>query len=58
MNCLKTKNQTLERTYRNKPLTEKQKRANQQISATRSIVERTFGVLKQHHGMAKARYLE
>lgn len=51
------KNRILERAYRNKPLTEEQKRANQRVSGTRSIVERTFGVLKNHHGMANARYL-
>jgi IS5 family transposase len=50
-------NRILERAYRNKPLTEQQKKSNQRISGTRSIVERTFGVLKQHHGMANARYL-
>ncbi len=53
----RVENRILERAYRNKPLTEKQKRKNQQISITRSIVERTFGVLKQHHGMANTRYL-
>jgi IS5 family transposase len=51
------KNKILERAYRNKPLTIQQKRANQLVSGTRSIVERTFGVLKRHHGMGNARYL-
>ena len=27
-------------------------------SSIRSTVERVFGVLKQHYGMAKARYLD
>jgi len=51
------KNNILERAYRNKPLTIQQKRDNQLVSGTRSIVERTFGVLKRHHGMGNARYL-
>ena len=51
------KNSVLERAYRNKPLNEAQKKANQNRSGTRSIVERTFGVLKLHYGMSKARYL-
>lgn len=50
-------NRILERPYRNKPLTAAQKRANRLASATRSIVERVFGVLKLHYGMGKARYL-
>jgi len=51
------KNCVLERAYRNHPLTEEQKKRNRQHSATRSIVERVFGVLKLHYGMGKARYL-
>ena len=51
------KNQILERAYRNKPLSEQQKRNNRARSQTRTVVERTFGVLKQHYGMAQARYL-
>lgn len=49
-------NQILERAYRNKPLTQEQKRENQIKSQTRTVVERVFGVLKQHYGMAQARY--
>ena len=45
------------RAYRNKPLTKEDKQFNRINSGTRSIVERVFGVLKQHYGMAKARYL-
>jgi IS5 family transposase len=53
----KQNNKVLHRAYRNKPLTDKQKRENKQISSIRYVVERTFGLLKQHHGLAKARYL-
>ena len=35
----------------------RQKQENKQRSFIRYIVERTFGLLKQHHGLAKARYL-
>ncbi|CAC9596716.1 hypothetical protein [uncultured Gammaproteobacteria bacterium] len=38
-------------------LTDRQKQENKQRSSIRYIVERTFGLLKQHHGLAKARYL-
>jgi len=41
----------------NQPLTDEEKRINRQNSGTRSIVERTFGVLKLHYGMSKGRYL-
>lgn len=47
-------NRILERAYRNKPLTEHQKRSNRLVSGTRSIVERVFGVLKLHHSMGNA----
>ena len=50
-------NRILERAYRNRPLTSEQKRSNRLSSGTRSIVERTFGVLKLHHAMAHARYI-
>ena len=50
-------NRVLERAYRNKPLTLTQKFNNKVKSLIRSTVERVFGVLKQHHGMAQARYL-
>ncbi len=45
------------RAYRNKPLTEAQKQLNRMNSGVRCTVERVFGVLKLHYGMAKARYL-
>jgi len=51
------KNSVLERAYRNKPLNEEQKKNNCARSQTRTVVERTFGVLKLHYGMGTARYL-
>jgi len=51
------RNRILERAYRNRPLSDAQKRRNRMASGTRSIVERVFGVLKLHYGMGKARYL-
>ena len=53
----KQNNKVLHRAYRNKPLTDQQKQDNKQRSSIRYIVERTFGLLKQHHGLGKARYL-
>ena len=50
-------NRLTKRAYRNRPLTEKDKQFNRLHSGVRSTVERVFGVLKQHYGMAKARYL-
>ena len=50
-------NRIIRRAYRNKPLDEKAKQFNRQHSGVRCTVERVFGVLKQHYGMAKARYL-
>lgn len=50
-------NRLIKRSYRNRPLGEEGKHFNQLHSGTRGIVERVFGVLKQHYGMAKARYL-
>lgn len=50
-------NGVLERAYRNKPLTNEQKANNKKKSRLRSGVERVFGLLKLHHGMAQARYL-
>ena len=49
-------NRIIHRAYRNKPLTKEQKIANRLNSATRSTVERVFGILKLHYGMGKARY--
>ena len=48
----KIRNHVLERAYRNKPLTDEQKQNNLIRSQTRTVVERTFGVLKLHYAMA------
>ena len=53
----KQNNKVLHRAYRNKPLTNEQKQDNRQRSSIRYVVERTFGLLKLHHGLGKARYL-
>jgi IS5 family transposase len=50
-------NRIIKRAYRNKPLTQQDKQFNQLHSGTRCTVERVFGVLKLHYGMAKARYM-
>lgn len=50
-------NRLTKRAYRNRPLSEQDKQFNRSHSGVRSTVERVFGVLKQHYGMAKARYL-
>ena len=50
-------NKILHRAYRNKPLSREQKRENRVHSSVRYVVERTFGLLKLHHGLGKARYL-
>lgn len=47
----------LNKAKRNKSLTGEQKQQNKIWSGTRSTVERTFGILKLHYGIAKARYL-
>lgn len=47
----------IKRAYRGRPLTEEDKKFNRLHSGVRCTVERVFGVLKQHYGMAKARYL-
>jgi IS5 family transposase len=53
----KIENRVLERAYRNKPLQPAQKKQNKIKSRIRSTVERVFGILKLHYGMAQARYL-
>ena len=53
----KIDNRIIKRAYRNTPLTRKDKQFNRQHSGVRCTVERVFGVLKQHYGLAKARYL-
>jgi IS5 family transposase len=52
-----TGNRILHKAKRNQPLTDRQKHQNRQWSSVRSTVERVFGVLKLHYGIAKARYL-
>jgi len=47
----------MNRAYRNKPLTERERKRNKLISKRRFIVERVFGTLKQHYAMARASYL-
>nr|VFK12106.1 MAG: Transposase DDE domain-containing protein [Candidatus Kentron sp. LPFa]VFK28192.1 MAG: Transposase DDE domain-containing protein [Candidatus Kentron sp. LPFa] len=49
-------NRLIKRAYRNRPLTQEEKEHNRRHSPVRSTVERVFGVLKLHYGMAKARY--
>jgi len=53
----KIENRIIRRADRNKPLTSLDKQFNRFHSGTRSTVERVFGVLKLHDGMAKARYM-
>ena len=53
----KCKDGIMNRAYRNKPLTERERKRNKQISKRRYIVERIFGTLKQHYDMARASYL-
>ena len=50
-------NRIIKRAYRNKPLNKEAKQFNRIHSGVRCTVERVFGVLKQHYGMAKGRYL-
>ena len=50
-------NRLTRRAYRNRPLTLDDKQFNQRHSGTRCVVERVFGVLKQHYDMGKAHYL-
>jgi IS5 family transposase len=52
-----TGNRILHKAKRNQPLNEQQKHQNRQWSSVRSTVERVFGILKQHYGIGKARYL-
>ena len=53
----KCKDGIMNRAYRNKPLTERERKRNKLISTKRYIVERVFGTLKQHYEMARASYL-
>ena len=52
-----TANRILHKAKRNQPLSDRQKHQNRQWSSVRCTVERVFGILKQHYGIAKARYL-
>ena len=47
----------MNRAYRNKPLTDRERHRNKLISKKRYIVERVFGTLKQHYDLARASYL-
>jgi IS5 family transposase len=50
-------NRVHKRAYRNRPLSEAGRQFNRLHAGVRCTVERVFGVLKQHYGMGKARYL-
>jgi IS5 family transposase len=47
----------MNRAYRNRALTERERKRNKFISKRRYIVERVLGTLKQHYDMARASYL-
>jgi len=51
------KSSVIKRAYRSRPLSDKDKCFNRIHAGVRCTVERVFGVLKLHYGMAKARYL-
>jgi IS5 family transposase len=53
----KCKDGLMNRAYRNKPLTVRERQRNKLISKRRFIVERVFGTLKKHYDMARASYL-
>jgi IS5 family transposase len=50
------KNRIQHKAYRNKPLTEWEKKFNKVISRSRYVVERTFGSMKRWFGAGRARY--
>ena len=50
------KNRIQHKAYRNKPLTEWEKKFNREISRCRYVVERTFGGMKRWFGAGRARY--
>lgn len=52
----KIKSAIMHKAQRNKPLTERQQRANKLISKKRYIVEQCFGTAKRLFGMARASY--
>jgi IS5 family transposase len=47
----------MSKAYRNRPLSEKEKKRNAGLSKIRWIVERSFGTLKKVQGFMRARYL-
>jgi len=47
----------MRKAYRNKPLSEKDKKRNAGLSKIRWIVERSFGTLKKVQRFVRARYL-
>lgn len=52
----KIKSGIMHKAYRNKPLSDRQKRSNRLISQKRVIIERFFGSLKRLFGMRRASY--
>ena len=53
----KCKDGIMNRAYRNRPLTGRERKRNKLISKRRGIVERVFGTLKLHYGLSRASYL-
>jgi IS5 family transposase len=47
----------MDRAWRNKPLTARERTRNKLISKKRYIVERVFGTLKQQYDIARASYI-
>jgi IS5 family transposase len=47
----------MRKAYRNRPLSEEDKKWNKAISKVRWIVERSFGTLKKVQGFVRTRYL-
>lgn len=52
----RTKNRIMHKAYKNRPLTEAQKRFNKLISKSRWVVERTFGSIRRWFSAGTARY--
>jgi len=52
----KIKNRIMHKAYRNRPLTQAQKRFNRLISKSRWVVERTFGSIRRWFSAGTARY--
>jgi IS5 family transposase len=55
-NC-KVKNRIMHKAYKNRPLTEWQKKFNRVVSKKRWVVERTFGSMRRWFGCGMARYV-